>query len=1096
MDAAFSPQLIEQQADHELHALLARAYSLRQNSNEDPAIDYSFTIILIGFLAAEDPVSRWFQRYVADANISVDAIYSSKSIKREDVERSIPTEVPFAQRGRFTTSAQSIFGEAIRFRDQTGSASVPLGTRHLMAAYIYGPGTHEQQLKSYGFERVRWSNSFLRLIRQLYAQDRFSDWIDIHRFQFSQEPDIGSETGERTAAMAARPLDVRSQPSVTSARLGVIRPGTPVRITSESGAWSQIDYEGQTGYVLTEYLSGPSGPIPDELLGSMAVPDQQINVRSEPNPDAAQIGTAAPGMPYKIIGQDGDWYRIEYGNQTGYIRTQDVTVTAVRTSPSDAPPRALDWLPGYDSDTRALDDLLGIDDDVRPLAMLVAARDTVPPLSIGIFGDWGSGKTFFMGRLRQRIREIGRSAQMNADIARVFYPYIVQIEFNAWHYVEGNLWASLVEHILTSLRDSQVDPAQNLEATLLNELAFSDEQRQQAATRAETIQQELKAAENELERIKKEHEEESKNLQNISARDVLEEVELSPELKDEISKLLKRLNIEAVSDQTQTLKAALAEAQAVLMRGNSFLATFDSDPGANRRRLLYLALLVLIGPAVGIVVGLVTRALGQEGIAQVSALLGGLAAAIGSAAQWIAQQSKQVSSLVGEVERANQKIEQAVEKKRAETSGEVVAAEQRLEQLKLEQVHAQQERDRQQQRIEEIQVQLEALQPGNQLARFLQDRTESTDYRKYLGIPALIRRDFERLSEYIESLNTGKKQPPGSKSASGAHINRVVLYIDDLDRCPPDRVVQVLQAVHLLLAFPLFVVVVGVDARWIAHSLRRRYPGLLVARGKGDDMPSGNGLQRGTDRQATPYDYLEKIFQIPLWLAQINDEGSRRMLRGLLHTSIPADVPTQAAPPSPEPTASGQPESPPEIVQQITQPVPDQTAAPPNQQTNTGDAAPTASEPPLRLSPQGLKIQRIELEAMEQLASILGRTPRAIKRFVNIYRLIKASIEEESEQTRFLESGDFRCVLLLLALDTGMPEIAREFYTTIQSDAAVYELAHLLNEPNRLPEKLGGIQVWSLELVRNGAWDVWGALKVEQLLKWVGPVRRYSFHQS
>ena len=44
-------------------------------------------------------------------------------------------------------------------------------------------------------------------------------------------------------------------------------------------------------------------------------------------------------------------------------------------------------------------------------------------------------------------------------------------------------------------------------------------------------------------------------------------------------------------------------------------------------------------------------------------------------------------------------------------------------------------------------------------------------------------------------------------------IERIVLYIDDLDRCPPERVVEVLQAVHLLLAFELFVVVVAVDAR-------------------------------------------------------------------------------------------------------------------------------------------------------------------------------------------------------------------------------------------------------------------------------------------
>jgi hypothetical protein len=42
-------------------------------------------------------------------------------------------------------------------------------------------------------------------------------------------------------------------------------------------------------------------------------------------------------------------------------------------------------------------------------------------------------------------------------------------------------------------------------------------------------------------------------------------------------------------------------------------------------------------------------------------------------------------------------------------------------------------------------------------------------------------------------------------------LSRIVLYIDDLDRCPEKLVVEVLRAVHLLLAFDLFVCVVAVD---------------------------------------------------------------------------------------------------------------------------------------------------------------------------------------------------------------------------------------------------------------------------------------------
>jgi len=75
---------------------------------------------------------------------------------------------------------------------------------------------------------------------------------------------------------------------------------------------------------------------------------------------------------------------------------------------------------------------------------------------------------------------------------------------------------------------------------------------------------------------------------------------------------------------------------------------------------------------------------------------------------------------------------------------------------------------------------------------------------------------------------------------------RVVVYIDDLDRCPPDRVVQVLEAVQLLVKTPLFIAVLAVDERYITRALEKFYEGVLSRRGR----PSGT-------------DYLEKIIQLP-----------------------------------------------------------------------------------------------------------------------------------------------------------------------------------------------------------------------------------------
>src|SRR5207253_1280509 len=96
-----------------------------------------------------------------------------------------------------------------------------------------------------------------------------------------------------------------------------------------------------------------------------------------------------------------------------------------------------------------------------------------------------------------------------------------------------------------------------------------------------------------------------------------------------------------------------------------------------------------------------------------------------------------------------------------------------------------------------------------------------------------------------------------------------VLYIDDLDRCRPDRVIQVLEAVHLLLAFPLFAVVVAVDPRWLRRSLLKHYPNLIGP----DPVKRQNQRKDGAQRLATPQDYLEKIFQVPFHLQSLGKEG-------------------------------------------------------------------------------------------------------------------------------------------------------------------------------------------------------------------------------
>ena len=225
-----------------------------------------------------------------------------------------------------------------------------------------------------------------------------------------------------------------------------------------------------------------------------------------------------------------------------------------------------------------------------------------------------------------------------------------------------------------------------------------------------------------------------------------------------------------------------------------------------------------------------------------------------------------------------------------------------------------------------------------------------------------------------------------------------MLYIDDLDRCTPERVVAVLEAVHLLLAFPLFVVVVAVDPRWLRRSLEKVYPDLLgrseVAAGEGE-----------TTLRSTPQDYLEKIFQIPLYLRPIGEDGYRGLIGALAGSDVlpPEDMGAEAAErqggAAKLPFAEG---------------------------VGEGELFVGEEEP---LDPEQLRFRPWELEDMQRLAGLF-RTPRAVKRFVNTYRLVRALVKqtelEEFEGTA-AEPGTYRWAMLLLAVMAGYPNVALRF---------------------------------------------------------------------
>ena len=90
-------------------------------------------------------------------------------------------------------------------------------------------------------------------------------------------------------------------------------------------------------------------------------------------------------------------------------------------------------------------------------------------------------------------------------------------------------------------------------------------------------------------------------------------------------------------------------------------------------------------------------------------------------------------------------------------------------------------------------------------------------------------------------------------------LESLVVIIDDLDRCAPDRIVETLEAIKLFLAVPHVAFVIGADYRILRYAIGKRYEAHLV-----------EAEQGAPDKVDLVSDYIEKLIQIPYYLPRLS----------------------------------------------------------------------------------------------------------------------------------------------------------------------------------------------------------------------------------
>lgn len=805
--------------------------------------------------------------------------------------------------------------------------------------------------------------------------------------------------------------------------------------------------------------------------------------------DTAGANDNVLGLARRSLGVDLTAFPPEMVDIIARSKEPDESLTAWRSLvehpvPSEGadtgvrPPR-IATMSGFHSDraSTAGSDPLGINADVTAFARLICLEEARPPLSIGIFGEWGSGKSSFMERLQLEIADLTRKErearakagqatsagdaqaappEAKPATAPRFIENAVQIRFNAWHYADANLWASLTAEFFDQLRRGGYEGQRSKDyLALIGKVAERVRSLEASAQKAEDkladAERAARHADEALASARRKLAASDLALASEHLSEQFEAIRTDKGNRAKLQEVGRRLYRDDLAKELDGFTATVTEAAS--WPGKLALVA-KVIIGGGKERWLAIAAIVLVAFA----------GIGWQIVDETSAAVAG-----GRLIAWAGAAFAGFQALAGAMKLAKPVLDgawayaKAVEKARKDLAKEVEDKEVAAREAARALTEAQQKAKEAKAPLAKYGDGAAAGAPSTILRYFLFEDGDVRDYDKQVGLVSRARRSFEQLDAIFTANRDGlaarDKQARGEPLTSaeteartryeamqldkqGLVIpDRIVLYIDDLDRCTHQQVYDVLQAIHLLLAFELFVVVVGVDVRWVEEAVARQF---TVA---AEELPyNATPEQRDaarhkaeTERRKRAIDYLEKIFQLPFWLRRLSTEGDKggsygAYVQELLQANL--DIPENV--PSPLAGTSGGP------VRKSFAP-----GAKPRSETSPADgialegladtasAAEDLTSVELALATVRLTKEEVAFLASPEIGAIAFKSPRSVKRMLNVYRIVRARMSE-TELDEFLgrngSAPTWPIAAFLAAVETGQSvEVADLLYDGLRA---------------------------------------------------------------
>ena len=99
---------------------------------------------------------------------------------------------------------------------------------------------------------------------------------------------------------------------------------------------------------------------------------------------------------------------------------------------------------------------------------------------------------------------------------------------------------------------------------------------------------------------------------------------------------------------------------------------------------------------------------------------------------------------------------------------------------------------------------------------------------------------------------------------SDSKLENLIIIIDDLDRCSPERIIETLEAIRLFLAVKKTTFIIAIDEDVVSYAVQSKYP-------KIDDATLNISK-----------DYIEKIIQMPIRIPELSDNDVKNYLKLLI----------------------------------------------------------------------------------------------------------------------------------------------------------------------------------------------------------------------